>query len=410
MYRQAGGAVGEASGAPVSGRLLGPDDVDRNRQEEARAFASQRHRVLLLETALGGAFAVAVLASGVSYGLREWLATWSTQPFLLVGGYALILMGVYGLVMAPLAYYGGFRLPHRYGVSTQTLQAWLADQIKGTLLGWALGLAVVEVIYYLLRAMPQVWWLVAGVFLLGLSVILTTVTPVVVVPLFYKLTPLGDQELVARLTSLAERAEARVRGVFTMNLSSKSKAANAMLMGLGKTRRIVLGDTLYEDFTADEIEVILAHELGHHVAHDIWLGVAFQAVVTLGGLYAAHLVLGWGTRAMGLGGLEDVAGLPLLALVMGAFMVVTMPLGNGFSRWREELADEYALRLTGKPEAFVSVMVRLANQNLADVDPERWVELLLHSHPPIGKRIERGQRFVDANGSAEAVCAGEKGY
>jgi STE24 endopeptidase len=409
MYRQAKGAVGEAGGVPAVGRLLGPEDIDRKRQEEARSFARERHRLLLLETVLGGAFAVAVLASGVSYRLREWLGAWSTEPFLLVGGYALIFMVVYGLVMAPLAYYGGFRLPHRYGLSTQTLQAWLADQAKGGLLGCALGLAVVEVIYYLLRAMPEVWWLVTGVFLLGLSVILTTVTPVVVVPLFYKLTPLGDEELVARLTSLAERAEARVRGVFTMNLSSKSRAANAMLMGLGKTRRIVLGDTLYEDFTADEIEVILAHELGHHVAHDIWLGVAFEGVVTLGGLYAAHLVLGWGTKAMGLGGLEDVAGLPLLALVMGAFMVVTMPLGNGFSRWREELADEYALRLTGKPEAFVSVMVRLANQNLADVDPERWVELLLHSHPAIGKRIERGQSFGDGDGIAEAACAGEKG-
>ncbi len=410
VYRQGEGAVGEAGRGPAVGRLLGSDEIDRKRQEEARAFAGQRHRLLLLEMVLGGAFAVLVLASGLSQRLSEWLGTWSTERYLLVGGYALILMALYGLVTAPLAYYGGFRLPHRYGLSTQTMGAWLVDQAKGALLGWALGLVVVEVIYWLLRVMPEVWWVVAGVFLLGLNVALTAVAPVLLVPLFYKLMPLGDEEMEARLTNLAERAEARVRGVFSINLSSRSRAANAMLMGLGKTRRIVLGDTLYEDFTDDEIEVILAHELGHHVARDLWWGLAFQSVVTLGGLYAAHLVLGWGVDAMGLGGLDDVAGLPLLALVMGAVLAVTMPLGNGFSRWREGLADEYALRLTRKPQVFVSVMVRLANQNLADVDPERWVELLLHSHPAIGKRIRRARGFDAGDGSAEATCTREKGH
>jgi STE24 endopeptidase len=408
VYRQTEATALGARREREVARLLTPQDIDRERQEEARAFARLRHRLLLLETVLGGAFAVLVLASGLSYRLSEWLGGLSAQPYLLVGGYALVFMGAYGVLMAPVAYYGGFSLPHRYGLSTQTKRAWVVDEAKSALLGWGLGLVVVEVIYYLLRVTPQVWWIVAGAFLLGLSVILTTVAPVVLVPLFYKLTLLGDEELVARLTSLAERAEARVRGVFTIDLSSKSRAANAMLMGLGKTRRIVLGDTLYEDFTGDEIEVILAHELGHHVGHDIWWGLAFQSVVTLGALYATHLALGWGVDVMGLGGLDDVSGLPVLALVMGAFMAVTMPLGNGFSRWREGLADEYALRLTGKPGAFVSVMVRLANQNLADVDPERWVELLLHSHPAISKRIERGQRFCGEGGCGEVALGGEK--
>jgi len=410
VYRQGEAATRGAGRGTAVARLLTPEDIDPEGQEEARAFARLRHRLLLLETVLGGAFAVLVLASGLSYRLSEWLGALSRRPYLLVGGYALIFMGVYGLVMAPVAYYDGFSLPHRYGLSTQSRRAWLVDQAKAALLGWALGLVVVEVVYYLLRVMPEVWWVVAGVFLLGLSVALTSVAPVVLVPLFYRLTPLGDEELVARLTRLAERAEASIQGVFTIDLSSKSRAANAMLMGLGKTRRMVLGDTLYDDFTADEIEVILAHELGHHVGHDIWWGLTFESLVTLGGLYAAHQVLDWGVEVMGLGGLDDVAGLPLLALVMGAFMAVTMPLGNAFSRWREGLADEYALRLTGRPQAFVSVMVRLANQNLADVDPERWVELLLHSHPAIGKRMGRGERFGGGDRSAGGPLAGEKGH
>jgi STE24 endopeptidase len=390
--------------------VLTREDIDRERQEEAKAFGGLRHRLLLAEMVLGGAFAVFVLVSGLSYRLREWVGAFAAQPPLSVGVYALIFMGVYGLLMAPLSYYGGFRLPHRYGLSTQTMSAWLVDQVKGGVLGLALGLVVLEVIYYLLRVVPEAWWVVAGVFMLGLSVALTTLAPVVLMPLFYRLTPLGDEELVARLTGLAERANARVRGVFTIDLSSKSRAANAMLMGLGKTRRIVLGDTLYDDYTADEIEVILAHELAHHVGHDIWWGVALQSAVTLAALYAAHLVLSWGVKVLGLAGLDDVAGLPLLALSTGGFMVATMPVANAFSRWREGLADEYALRLTGKPEAFVSVMVRLANQNLADVDPERWVELLLLSHPAISKRMRRGEGFDSGDRAGRDTRVGEKGH
>jgi STE24 endopeptidase len=389
--------------------MLTPRDIDRERQKEAKAFARLRHRLLLVEMGLAGAFAVVVLGSGLAYRLRDWLAAMTIQRQLLVGGYALILLLAYGALTSPVEYYGGFRLPHRYGLSKQTLRAWLVDQVKSALLGLAVGLVVVEVIYYLLGQVPDLWWLVSGLFLLGLSVLLTGLAPLIVVPLFYTVTPLADEDLVGRLTKLAQRAGTRVRGVFTIDLSSKSTAANAMLLGLGRSRRILLGDTLYGDYSGDEIEVILAHELGHQVRHDIWWGLVFQGVVTLGGLYAAHLALGWAVDAMGLAGLDDVAGMPLLGVVMGAVGLATVPLGNAFSRWREGMADEYALRLTGKPEAFVSLMVRLANQNLADVEPERWVELLLHSHPAIGKRIRRGESFVRGGIKPEEVMTGEKG-
>jgi STE24 endopeptidase len=389
--------------------MLTPRDIDRGRQKEAKAFARLRHRLLLVEMGLAGAFAVVVLGSGLAHRLGDWLGAIFDQRQLLVGGYALVLFLAYGALTAPVEYYGGFRLPHRYGLSKQAVRAWLTDQAKSALLGLAVGLVVVEVIYYLLGQVPDLWWLVAGVFLLGLSVLLTGLAPLVVVPLFYKLTPLADEELVGRLTRLAERACTRVRGVFTIDLSSKSTAANAMLLGLGGSRRIVLGDTLYGDYSADEIEVILAHELGHQVQHDIWWGLGFQSAVTLASLYAAHLALGWGVAAMGLAGLDDVAGMPLLALVMGAVGWAAVPLGNAFSRWREGMADEYALRLTGKPEAFVSLMVRLANQNLADVEPERWVELLLHSHPAIGKRIRRGENFARGSLGSGGPVTREKG-
>jgi len=210
-----------------------------------------------------------------------------------------------------------------------------------------------------------------------------------IAPLFFKFTPLGEerQDLVERLIALAERAGTHVRGVYRIDMSRRTKAANAALMGLGSSRRIVLGDTLLNEFTPDEIETILAHELGHQVHHDIPLAILIQPLITLPGLWLASLTLKWGVDLLNLKGVNDVAGLPWLALVLAGLGLVTTPLTNAWSRWRERLADRYAVKATGKPQAFTSALVRLADQNLSEADPPRWVEWLLYSHPPLGKRI-----------------------
>jgi STE24 endopeptidase len=292
-----------------------------------------------------------------------------------------------------LSYYGGYVLPHHYGLSTQSLKGWLADQAKSAALGLGIGLVAMEVMYYLLRAFPSIWWLLTGVLFLFFVVILANLAPLLIVPLFFKFRALEDEELVSRLISLAERAGTRVRGVFTIDLSTKTTAANAALMGLGNTRRIVLGDTLMEEYDADEIETILAHELGHHVHGDIWRGIAVQTILTLAGLFVADRLLRWGVAYFAFEGLADVAAFPLVAMAMGGLAVVAMPLANAYSRWREGLADQFSLEMTGKPQAFIASMTKLANQNLAEAEPEPWVEFLLYSHPAIGKRIHRAQGF-----------------
>ncbi|HSK86728.1 MAG TPA: M48 family metalloprotease [Anaerolineales bacterium] len=158
---------------------------------------------------------------------------------------------------------------------------------------------------------------------------------------------------------------------------------------------MVFGDTLIEEFSDDEIETILAHELGHHVNKDIPTGILISSVVTLGGLYLAHLALLWGVNYFGFEGVWDIAALPLFMLVMGAYGLITMPLSNAYSRWRERRADEYALKATGKGPAYASALARLANQNLADADPEPWVEWLLYSHPALGKRIVMAEKYSE---------------
>jgi STE24 endopeptidase len=229
------------------------------------------------------------------------------------------------------------------------------------------------------------------------SVLLANLAPVLIFPIFFKFKPLEDAELVARLTALAARANTRVRGVYTMMLSEKTTTANAALMGLGNTRRIVLGDTLYEKYTPDEIETILAHELGHQVHHDIGWSLVVQTALTVAGFFIADVFLKWSVGQLHYEGIADLAALPLFGVALGVFGLITLAPGNAFSRWRESLADEYALESTRNAVAFVSAMEKLANQNLAELEPEWWVEFLLYDHPPIGERLDRGHRFAAAN-------------
>ena len=368
--------------------------LDPERQKKAKLYARIRRRLFLVDVLIGGAYALAWLIFGWSSSLKASLLTlttdnWPTDNWLLVALFGAVFGGIYYLIDLPLTYYSSFVLPHRFGLSTQTRKGWIGDQVKILMLGAILGGLILEVVYAVLRAAPDTWWLWAAGLLLLFNVVLANLAPILIAPLFFKFVPLGEEhaDLAQRLIRLAGRAHTKVRGVFKFDMSRRTKAANAALMGLGNTRRIVLGDTLIDEFTPDEIETVLAHELGHHVNKDIPLGILVETALTVGGLYLASLALNWGVAVFGFEGPADVATLPLFALVMGAYGLITMPLGNAYSRWRERRADEYALRATGNGAAYASALTRLANQNLAEVDPEPWVEFLLYSHPALSKRI-----------------------
>jgi STE24 endopeptidase len=367
--------------------------LDPERQRKAKEYARIRHRLLVADLAIAAVYVLVLLLSGLSAWFKVQLLLVTTQPLVVIALYFGAFSIVYGLLDFPLSYYGGYILPHRYGLSTQSLRGWLTDQAKGAALGLGIGLVAVEVMYYLLRAFPSIWWLLTGILFLFFTIVLANLAPLLIVPLFFKFKPLEDEELVKRLISLAKRAGTRVRGVFTIDLSTRTTAANAALMGLGNTRRIALGDTLMKEYSADEIETILAHELGHHVHGDIWRGIAVQTALTLIGLFLADRLLRWGVATFGFESLADVAAFPLVTMAMGGLAVLALPLTNTYSRWREGLADQFSLEMTGNPQAFISSMTKLANQNLSEAEPEPWAEFLLYSHPAIGKRIKRAQGF-----------------
>ncbi len=373
--------------------------LDPQRQEKAREYARIRRRFMLLDLLIGFVLLLLWLLLGWSTSLRDWIFSWTNNPWLAVAAFGVVFGGVFYLIDLPLSYYTGFVLPHRYDQSNQDLWDWITDQLKSAGLALLLGGVLIELIYLVLRTAPETWWLWAGGILLLFNVILANLAPVVIFPLFYDFQLLDEEheDLKERLVRLAEQAGTEVEDVFKFDMSRRTKAANAALTGLGKTRRILLGDTLIEEFSDEEIETVLAHELGHHVHHDIPLSMAIQSVVTLGGLYLASLGLSWGVAFFGFQSPSDLAALPLFGLVLGLYGLITAPLSNAYSRWRERLADRYALRATGNGPAYASALTRLANQNLAEADPPRWVEIFLYSHPALKKRIEaaRDPAFLD---------------
>ena len=372
--------------------------LDPERQKQAKQYARIRRRLWLVDNAFSAIYAFAWLFLGWAISLREWLNGFTANEWFLVPAFVAIFGGIYFLVNLPLSYYNGFILPHRFDQSNQTLKDWVIDQLKGMAVGVPISLILLELLYLALRATSNLWWLWAAGGMLIFSVLLSNLAPVLIMPLFNKFIPLDDEhkELADRLLALAERANTNVRGVFKFDMSRRTKSANAALTGMGSTRRIVLGDTLINEFSTDEIETVLAHELGHHVHRDLPLLISMGAVSTTVGLFLASLGLNWAIGYFGFTGVADVAAFPALGIILGAFGLVTMPLENAVSRWREEMADDYALQATGKKDAFASAFTRLANQNLGEVDPEKWVVFLFYSHPPLGERIAKARNWKPA--------------
>jgi STE24 endopeptidase len=369
--------------------------LDLEKQKQAKQYARIRRRLWLVDTLFGAIYALAWLFLGWATGLRNWLMTFTNNQWLLVALFVAIFGGIYSILNLPLGYYSGFVLPHRFGQSNQSFRDWVVDQLKGLAIGAPIGLLLLELLYLALRVTGPLWWLWAAGGMLIFTVLLSNLAPVLIMPLFNKYVPLGDEhkELAERLLELARRADTKVKGVFKFDMSKRTNAANAALTGIGNTRRIVLGDTLINEFSTDEIETVLAHELGHHVHKDIPFLITVGTLSTTLSLFLASLVLNWGVKYFGFTGPADVAAFPLLGLIFGAYGLITMPIENAFSRWRESMADDYALEATGKREAFASAFTRLANQNLGEVDPEKWVVFLFYSHPPLGERIAKANQL-----------------
>ncbi len=358
-----------------------------------KAYHRTRRRLSVASFLLDLAVLVILLFTSWTVSLRVVAERWSHQPAFTL----LIFLCLFGLITktvgVPLDFISGYWLEHRYGLSNLTFGGWIKDQIKGFVVGGVLAALALECVYAIMRRWPEHWWLISGAVFTGFFIILANLAPVLIFPIFFKFKPLENATLTERLLELSRRAGTRVKGVFEWKLSEKSKKANAALVGLGNTRRIILADTLLEKFSDDEVEAVLAHELGHHVRRHVFQGLTLQVAATFLGFYLADAVLRRFSGSFGFSGLADFANLPLLALAGTALSLILLPVVNAHSRAMERQADAYALGAIPSKLVFVSSMRKLAELNLAEQHPPGWIEFIFHSHPSIEKRIAFAELF-----------------
>lgn len=362
--------------------------------QRGKRYQRQRMTLVATEWTAEAAILMALLVLGWSVALREAVAGLTRSPWLVVLLYLAAVGLLLGLVSMVFSAARTFIIDRRFGLSTQSPHGWLSDELKGLAVGGLLTLIAVEILYALLRRFPGSWWIWAGGAFSILFIFLASVAPVTIFPLFFRFTRITNGEIRERLEQLAKRAGTRIEGVYEVNLSRKSRAANAALVGLGRTRRIVLADNLLDNFTLDEIEAVLAHEFGHHVQRHPSKIITIQTVAFFLVFYGVHRALGAVGERWGLQGAGDIANLPLVALAAAALGLVFLPVTNGMLRHFERRADEYALRLAARPRAFCSALQRLAQINLADRSPNALIEWIFYSHPAIDRRIKRAETIL----------------
>ncbi|KUG24806.1 ste24 endopeptidase [hydrocarbon metagenome] len=325
---------------------------------------------------------------GYSNSLEELIRNFVQNDYLVLLVFIFIIGIFSSILFFPINFYIEFILEHKYELSNQTFVKWLWENFKGTLVAVAIGIPLLLAFYFFLNLFGSIWWLPFAVLMFIVSVVLAQIVPIIILPLFYKVSPIENEELKESIIRLANEVGMNVQNVFSFNMSKNTKKANAAFTGLGKTKRIILGDTLLENYSQEEIETVIAHELGHykykHIIKNIFIGTIFSflTLFLIATLY--ELSLEWFRFTS----ITQIAALPLLTLWGMLIGLIQSPISNIISRKYEYQADEYAVTSTKNPEAFKQTLKKLTEQNLGDEDPHPFVEWFFYSHPSIKNRIK----------------------
>jgi STE24 endopeptidase len=350
-------------------------------------------------------FILILLFVSLSYSttLVDYLSGYISNPYLLFIAFVFAVGVATSILFAPVNYYTEFYLEHKYNLSNQTFIKWIIENLKGLLVSTLIGVPILLFFFYVLNKFGSMWWLPLAGGLFIISVVLGRIAPVFILPLFYKVTPIDNNELKERIERLAKDAGIKVENVYKFNMSKNTKKANAAFTGLGKSKRILLGDTLLDNYTQDEIETVIAHEMGHykkkHIIKNIILGTvtSFLTLFIVAFLYENTIAL------FGYNSITEIAALPVLSLWAALIGLIQSPFGNILSRKFEYEADEYAVIATNKPLPYISTLEKLTEQNLADKDPHPFVEWFFYSHPSINNRINALKKFIQESGDAELM-------
>ncbi|MFH0876989.1 MAG: M48 family metallopeptidase [Candidatus Omnitrophota bacterium] len=356
--------------------------------QQAKQYQAIKNRLFLFGLLLNCAFLLALVVTGWSRQIKIFLLNMRDDFLSINALYFCVFSALAFALSLPLSFYEGYILEHRYNLSCQSKKAWFADVLKHAAIALVVSLILVEGVYFFLSEFSSTWWLWAAGLWFFVSVVLARIFPKLILPLFFKPKPLEDGALRQRITALLDRYAIKLKDVYVLDFSKKTVKANAMVAGLGRTKQIYLSDTLIAEFPPEEIEIVLAHEVGHYVARDTFKLVAAGLVSALVSFFAAKLILEQSIAFFGFRAVSDIASLPLFLLVLMLIGLILLPLQNGFSRFLERRADLFALKATRAPEVFIAMMERLGKKNFSDFSPSRLVEIFLYDHPPIAKRIQ----------------------
>ncbi len=329
----------------------------------------------------------------VSSGLETAIAAYVSDQPLIVALFTLVGFAAFWLVSLPFDYYKGYVVENRFDLSKESEKKWFVDHLKASTLSGLAILVFVQGIFGFMRVDIAYWWLYLWAATVLVAVFFLYVSPVLIMPLFYKFPKLENEELLSRLTKLAGKAGIKIIGVFEMKAGEKTKKATAALTGIGGTRRMLLSDTFLTNFSDDETESVMGHEIGHHVFGHLWKFTFELSLMVLVMLFITSVVLPPASAIFSFDRFYSVATLPLIALIFGLMYFAFTPIMNTLSRRAEGNCDQYELELADKPDAYISSMTKLCDQNLRYATPPAIIEFLFYDHPSGKKRIDRALEY-----------------
>ncbi|MDY6969094.1 MAG: M48 family metallopeptidase [Spirochaetota bacterium] len=358
------------------------------RDNDAKKYNRIKNTISIIDIVITVIVLTVLAFSGISIIIVNQIEQYVQNPYLQFLLFLFVVGIASQLIDLPLDIYSSYILEHKYNLSNQTVYKWIVERIKSLLIGLCLGIPIMLVFYYTLRIVGDDWWLYFSVFVILVAIVLARIAPIIIFPLFYKFKQLENEEMKEEISSILEKYNINIKGIFTFNMSKDTKKANAGFTGIGKSKRIILSDTLVENFSIDEIKVIFAHELGHYTKKHIVKGIFLSSISILLSFYICGQLYAWTLDKFGFVYTYDIAAIPILFFFLSLFSLITMPLMNMVSRRFEIKADIFAVKTTEDKDSFISGMEKLAKINLADKEPNRIIEFLFYSHPSIKKRIE----------------------
>jgi STE24 endopeptidase len=357
-------------------------------QEKSRRYSTIKYSLNIIGLVLVLLLLAVSMFSGISAFLAKGVALLVSASYLALPVYLLLIFGIYYILSFPLNFYQSFILEHQFQLTRQTIQSWFVDQLKSGAISYIISIILLEVFYALVGSQPGNWWWIVSLVWIFLSLVLAKLTPVLIIPLFFKYKKLSDEDLRKRIIGLSEKMKLKILDVFEIDLSRQTEKANAALVGFGSTRRVILGDTLKNKYSPEEIEVILAHEFAHQKLQHLLKLVLVSACSTLLCFFIIYKTSSRALLFFGAGKLNDLSAMPVVFIYLVLLGLILQPWDNFLSRRFETQADKLAIKATGLQAAFISTMDKLASQNLADRNPHPFIKFLFFDHPPIDDRIK----------------------